>query len=58
MNSRKCGDKSSEKDSIYLCSVERIVNIIDKKWAILNMSIIGNNEKNRYNGITKSLNKK
>lgn len=46
-----------EKESNYfcLCPLEGIINIIAKKWAILIISIIGNQEKIRFNDIMQRL---
>ena len=45
----------SDTNRICLCPLEGIINIIAKKWAILIITIIGNNEKIRFNDIMGSL---
>jgi DNA-binding HxlR family transcriptional regulator len=45
----------SDSNRICLCPLEGIINTIAKKWAILIITIIGNNEKIRFNGIMESL---
>ena len=41
----------SDSNRICLCPLEGIINTIAKKWAILIITIIGNNEKIRFNDI-------
>ncbi len=43
-----------EKD-VCLCSIEGIMGILSKKWALLIISAIGNNKKLRYNELQKKL---
>lgn len=45
----------SDSNRICLCPLEGIINTIAKKWAILVITIIGNNEKIRFNDIMESL---
>ncbi len=45
----------SDSNRICLCPLEGIINTIAKKWAILIITIIGNNEKIRFNDIMGSL---
>lgn len=45
----------SDSNRICLCPLEGIINTIAKKWAILIITIIGNNEKIRFNDIMESL---
>jgi len=47
---RKRGDKK-----ICLCPVEGIINVISKKWALLIIGTIGNNERIRFNRIMEEL---
>ncbi len=44
-------------DDICLCSIEGIMGILSKKWALLIISAIGNNQKLRYNELEKKLDK-
>jgi DNA-binding HxlR family transcriptional regulator len=41
----------SNRHHICLCPLEGIINVIGKKWAILVISIIGHDEKIRFNDI-------
>ena len=50
-----CTDKKLENINICLCSIEGIINLISKKWALLIISVIGNNKKIRFNKIMASL---
>ncbi len=43
------------EDDICLCSIEGIMGIMSKKWALLIISAIGNNQKLRYNELEKKL---
>jgi DNA-binding HxlR family transcriptional regulator len=42
-------------DDICLCSIGNIMNILSKKWALLIISAIGNNQKLRYSELEKKL---
>jgi DNA-binding HxlR family transcriptional regulator len=50
--SKKC---TSHKEDICLCSIEGIMGILSKKWALLIISAIGNNQKLRYSELEKKL---
>ncbi|VVB95359.1 HxlR-like helix-turn-helix [uncultured archaeon] len=50
--SKRC---TSLDDDICLCSIEGIMGILSKKWALLIISAIGNNQKLRYNELEKKL---
>ncbi len=43
------------EDDICFCSIEGIMGILSKKWALLIISAIGNNQKLRYNELEKRL---
>ncbi len=43
------------EDDICFCSIEGIMGIMSKKWALLIISAIGNNQKLRYNELEKRL---
>ncbi len=43
------------EDDICLCSIEGIMGILSKKWALLIISSIGNNQKLRYSELEKKL---
>ncbi len=43
------------ENDICLCSIEGIMGILSKKWALLIISAIGNNRKLRYNELQKKL---
>jgi len=45
------------EDDICLCSIGNIISIISKKWALLIISAIGNNQKLRYSELEKKLGK-
>jgi len=45
----------SKGKEICLCPAEGILHLISKKWALLIISTIGNNEKIRFNKIRESL---
>ncbi|WP_456475648.1 winged helix-turn-helix transcriptional regulator [Candidatus Pyrohabitans sp.] len=45
----------NKEDEICLCPIEGIINIISKKWALLIISALGNNEKLRFNEIMENL---
>lgn len=51
-NSKKC---TAHEDDICLCSIEGIMGILSKKWALLIISAIGNNQKLRYSELEKKL---
>ena len=38
-----------------LCPLEGIIDVISKKWALLTIAVIGNNQKLRFNEIMKNL---
>ncbi|WP_292486196.1 helix-turn-helix domain-containing protein [Methanohalobium sp.] len=42
-------------DEVCLCPVDNVINVISKKWALLIIATIGNNEKIRYNEIMENL---
>ncbi len=46
---------TSREEDICLCSIEGIMGILSKKWALLIISIIGNNQKLRYSELEKKL---
>jgi DNA-binding HxlR family transcriptional regulator len=50
--SRRC---ATHEDDICLCSIEGIMGILSKKWALLIISAIGNNQKLRYSELEKKL---
>ena len=50
--SRRC---TTREDDICLCSIEGIMGILSKKWALLIISAIGNNQKLRYSELEKKL---
>lgn len=50
--SKRC---TSHEGDICLCSIEGIMGILSKKWALLIISTIGNNQKLRYNELEKKL---
>ncbi len=52
--SKKC---TTLENDICLCSIEGIMGILSKKWALLIISAIGNNQKLRYNELEKKLDK-
>jgi DNA-binding HxlR family transcriptional regulator len=43
------------EEDICLCSIEGIMGILSKKWALLIISAIGNNQKLRYSELEKKL---
>jgi DNA-binding HxlR family transcriptional regulator len=49
---RRC---AAHEDDLCLCSIEGIMGILSKKWALLIISAIGNNQKLRYNELEKKL---
>ncbi len=50
--SRRC---TTLEGDICLCSIEGIMGILSKKWALLIISAIGNNQKLRYSELEKKL---
>ena len=50
--SKRC---TAYRDDICLCSIEGIMGILSKKWALLIISAIGNNQRLRYNELEKKL---
>ena len=50
--SKRC---TAHADDICLCSIEGIMGILSKKWALLIISAIGNNQKLRYSELEKKL---
>ncbi len=52
---KKSKECAIDKDDICFCSIEGIMGILSKKWALLIISAIGNNQKLRYNEIEKKL---
>ena len=50
--SKRC---TEDEDDICLCSIEGIMGILSKKWALLIISAIGNNQKLRYSELEKKL---
>lgn len=42
-------------DEVCLCPIDNVINVISKKWALLIIATIGNNEKIRYNEIMRNL---
>jgi DNA-binding HxlR family transcriptional regulator len=52
--SKRCTEYEGD---ICLCSIEGIMGILSKKWALLIISAIGNNQKLRYNELEKKLDK-
>ena len=50
--SKRC---TTREDDICLCSIEGIMGILSKKWALLIISAIGNNQKMRYRELEKKL---
>ncbi len=50
--SKRC---KTYEDDICLCSIEGIMGILSKKWALLIISAIGNNQKLRYSELEKKL---
>ena len=52
---KKSKECASNKDDICFCSIEGIMGILSKKWTLLIISAIGNNQKLRYNEIEKKL---
>ncbi len=46
---------TSREDDICLCSIEGIMGILSKKWALLIISAIGNYQKLRYSELEKKL---
>ncbi len=50
--SKRC---TTRGDDICLCSIEGIMGILSKKWALLIISAIGNNQKLRYSELEKKL---
>src|SRR3972149_11863424 len=50
--SKRC---TTREDDICLCSIEGIMGILSKKWALLIISAIGNNRKLRYSELEKKL---
>ncbi len=50
--SKRCAIR---EDDVCLCSIEGIMGILGKKWALLIISAIGNNQKLRYNELEKKL---
>src|SRR3989337_4547444 len=43
------------EDDICMCSIEGIMGILSRKWALLIISAIGNNQKLRYSQLEKKL---
>ncbi len=52
---KKSKECTIDKDDICFCSIEGIMGILSKKWALLIISAIGNNQKLRYNELEKKL---
>ncbi|MDO8727954.1 MAG: winged helix-turn-helix transcriptional regulator, partial [Candidatus Methanoperedens sp.] len=50
--SRRC---TTLEGDICFCSIEGIMGILSKKWALLIISAIGNNQKLRYGELEKKL---
>ncbi len=50
--SKRC---TTLENDICLCSIEGIMGVLSKKWALLVISAIGNNQKLRYNELEKKL---
>jgi DNA-binding HxlR family transcriptional regulator len=46
---------ASHEDDICLCSIEGIMGTLSKKWALLIISAVGNNQKLRYSELEKKL---
>ncbi len=46
---------TAQENDVCLCSIEGIMGILSKKWALLIISAIGNNQKLRYNELEKKL---
>jgi len=44
-----------ESKDVCLCPLEGIIDVISKKWALLTIAVIGNNQKLRFNEIMKNL---
>lgn len=42
-------------DDVCLCSIEGIMGLLSKKWALLIISAIGNSQRLRYNELEKKL---
>ncbi|ADI74146.1 transcriptional regulator, HxlR family [Methanohalobium evestigatum Z-7303] len=42
-------------NEVCLCPVGNVINVVSKKWALLIIATIGNNEKIRYTKIMKNL---
>ncbi|RNI15835.1 transcriptional regulator [Methanohalophilus sp. RSK] len=49
----QCAKKGGEE--ICLCSLDGVINVISKKWALLIICAIGNRKKIRFNEITQNL---
>ncbi|WP_406655523.1 helix-turn-helix domain-containing protein [Methanolobus sp. ZRKC2] len=49
----RCAKKGGEE--ICLCPLDGVINVISKKWALLIICTIGNNEKIRFNEIEEKL---
>jgi DNA-binding HxlR family transcriptional regulator len=50
--SSRCAARDEE---ICFCSIEGIMSVLSKKWALFIISMIGNNQKLRYNELEKKL---
>jgi len=50
--SKRC---TTYEDDICMCSIEGIMGILSRKWALLIISAIGNNQKLRYSELGKKL---
>jgi len=44
-----------ESEDACLCPLEGIIDVISRKWALLAIAVIGNNQKLRFNEIMKNL---
>jgi len=44
-----------ESKDVCLCPLEGIIDVISKKWALLTIAVVGNNQTLRFNEIMKNL---
>jgi DNA-binding HxlR family transcriptional regulator len=44
-----------KSDHVCFCPLEGVIDVISKKWALLIVNVIGNNDKLRFNDLIKEL---
>jgi DNA-binding HxlR family transcriptional regulator len=46
---------NQKNDHVCFCPLEGVIDVISKKWALLIVNVIGNNDKLRFNDLIKEL---